>query len=125
MSVQWTWNMIRLTFVGIGKMIKGVVPANNLGGPLMIVEAAGRSAEQGILNLMYFVAYVIVALGLFNLFPIPVLDGGHLLFFFFEAVRGRPLSMKKREVLQQVGLVLLIALMLFATKNDIYRFLGW
>jgi regulator of sigma E protease len=83
---------------------------------------AGRSAEQGMLNLLYFVAYVSVALGLFNLFPIPILDGGHLLFFLIEAVRGKPLSLRKREVLQQVGLVLLVALMLYATKNDIFRF---
>jgi regulator of sigma E protease len=68
------------------------------------------------------VAYISVALGFFNLLPIPVLDGGHLLFFFIEAVRGKPLSVRTREIMQQVGLVLLVALMLFATKNDIFRF---
>jgi len=121
MSLDWTWSMIRLTLVGLFKMIRGVVPADNLGGPIMIVQAAGRSAERGLLNLLYFVAYVSVALGLFNLFPIPVLDGGHLLFFFIEALRGRPLSLRKREILQQAGLVILLALMLYATKNDVFR----
>jgi regulator of sigma E protease len=125
MSLQWTYGMMKLTLLGLVKMIQGVVPADNLGGPVMIVQAAGRSAEQGVLNLLYFVAYVSVALGLFNLFPIPVLDGGHLFFFAFEAVRGRPLSLRKREILQQVGMVLLLSLMLFATKNDIFRIFGW
>ncbi len=125
MSLQWTYSMAKLTLVGLVKMVQGVVPADNLGGPVMIVQAAGRSAEQGVLNLLYFIAYVSVALGLFNLFPIPVLDGGHLFFFAIEAVRGRPLSLRKREILQQVGMVLLISLMLFATKNDIFRIFGW
>lgn len=121
MSFQWTYGMMKLTLLGIVKMVSGVVPADTLGGPLMIMEAAGRSAEQGFLNLLYFVAYVSVALGLFNLFPIPILDGGHLLFFLIEAVKGSPLSLRKREILQQVGLVLLLALMVFATKNDLVR----
>jgi len=125
MSLQWTYSMAKLTLLGLVKMVQGVVPADNLGGPVMIVQAAGRSAEQGVLNLLYFIAYVSVALGLFNLFPIPVLDGGHLVFCAIEAVRGRPLSLRKREILQQVGMVLLISLMLFATKNDIFRIFGW
>jgi regulator of sigma E protease len=125
MSLQWTYGMAKLTLLGLVKMVQGVVPADNLGGPVMIVQAAGRSADQGFLNLLYFIAYVSVALGLFNLFPIPVLDGGHLFFFAIEAVRGRPLSLRKREILQQVGMVLLISLMLFATKNDIFRIFGW
>ena len=91
----------------------------------MIVQAAGKSAEQGLLNLLHFVAYISVALGLFNLFPIPILDGGHLLFFALEGLRGRPVSIKVREVCQQVGLILLLGLMVYATKNDILRILGW
>jgi regulator of sigma E protease len=122
MSVRWTYNTIRLTVVIIGKIFSGVVPADNIGGPLMIMQAVGQSTERGLLDLISLVAYISVALGFFNLLPIPVLDGGHLLFFLIEAVRGRPLSVRTREVLQQVGLVLLVALMIFATKNDIYRF---
>jgi regulator of sigma E protease len=124
MSFQWTWGMMRLTMTGIVKMVQGVVPTDNLGGPLMIVQVAGKSAEQGLLNLLYFTAYISVALGLFNLFPIPILDGGHLLFFAIEAVKGSPLSIRKREIAQQVGLVLLVALMLYATKNDIFRYIA-
>jgi regulator of sigma E protease len=122
MSVRWTYNTIRLTVVIIGKIFSGVVPADNIGGPLMIMQAVGQSTERGLLDLISLVAYISVALGFFNLLPIPVLDGGHLLFFLIEAVRGKPLSVRTREVLQQVGLVLLVALMIFATKNDIYRF---
>jgi regulator of sigma E protease len=122
MSVRWTYNTIRLTVVIIGKIFGGVVPADNIGGPLMIMQAVGQSTERGLVELLGLVAYISVALGFFNLLPIPVLDGGHLLFFVIEAVRGRPLSIRTREVLQQVGLVLLVALMIFATKNDIYRF---
>jgi regulator of sigma E protease len=122
MSVQWTYNTIKLTVVIIGKIFRGIVPADNIGGPLMIMQAVGQSSERGLLNLLGLVAYISVALGFFNLLPIPVLDGGHLLFFLIEAVRGRPLSIRTREILQQVGLVLLVALMIFATKNDLYRF---
>jgi len=121
LSVRWTYNMIRLTLVSIVKMFQGIVSTKELGGPIMIVQAAGKSAEQGLLNLLHFVAYISVALGLFNLFPIPVLDGGHLLFFAIEGLRGKPVSVKVREFSQQVGLVLLVGLMLYATKNDIYR----
>jgi regulator of sigma E protease len=124
-SFGWTANMIRLTMLSIVKMFQGVLSTKELGGPIMIVQAAGKSAEQGILNLLHFVAYISVALGLFNLFPIPVLDGGHLLFFAIEGVRGRPVSIKVREICQQVGLVLLIGLMVYATRNDILRILGW
>jgi regulator of sigma E protease len=122
MSLQWTYSTIRITLVIIGKIFSGVVPADNIGGPLMIMQAVGQSTERGFLDLLSLVAYISVALGFFNLLPIPVLDGGHLLFFLIEAVRGKPLSVRTREVMQQVGLVLLVALMLFATKNDIYRF---
>lgn len=124
-SLQWTSNMIQLTLLSIVKMFQGVLSTKELGGPIMIVQAAGKSAEQGILNLLHFVAYISVALGLFNLFPIPVLDGGHLVFFAIEGVRGKPVSIKVREICQQVGLVMLIGLMVYATKNDILRIFGW
>ena len=124
-SLKWTYGMTKLTLVGIVKMFQGVVPADNLGGPIMIVQAAGKSAEQGVLNLLYFTAYISVALGLFNLFPIPVLDGGLLLFLIIEGLRGKPLSLRTQGTLQQVGLVLLVSLMIFATKNDIWRQFGW
>jgi regulator of sigma E protease len=123
-SLEWTSTMIGLTVISVGKIFQGVVPAKEIGGPLMIVQMTGKQAELGLLNLLYFVAYISVALGVFNLFPIPILDGGHLLFFAIEALRGKPLSVRKREILQQVGLVVLVALMLFATKNDIFRIFG-
>jgi len=123
MSVGWTYDKIELTVIIIGKIVKGDVSADNIGGPLMIMQAVGQSSERGLLDLFSLVAYISVALGFFNLLPIPVLDGGHLLFFFIEALRGKPLSVRTREIMQQVGLVLLVALMLFATKNDIFRFI--
>ncbi len=88
----------------------------------MIVQMAGQQAEMGLLNLVFFTAFLSIALGLFNLFPIPVLDGGHLMFFIVEALQGRPVSLRKREIFQQVGLVVLLGIMAFATYNDILRF---
>jgi len=85
------------------------------------VRAAGQQAELGIEYLIRFLGLISVNLGILNLLPIPVLDGGHLVFFGFEAVRGRPLTIRHREMAQQVGLFLLLALMVFVVYNDISR----
>jgi regulator of sigma E protease len=121
LGVERTWNIIYLTFIGIGKIFQRVVPADTLGGPLMIVQMAGEQAKMGFMNLVFLVAFLSIMLGVFNILPIPVLDGGHLFFFLIEALRGRPLSMKKREIIQQVGLLILISIFLFATFNDVMR----
>lgn len=116
-----TWNFIYLTIMGIVKIIQKVVPASELGGPILIAQLAGQQLEAGWLNLLYFMGLLSVNLGILNLFPIPILDGGHLVFFAVEAVRRKPLSMKTREMWQQVGLVLLVSLMFFVFYNDLMR----
>ena len=118
-----TWNLIKITLLGIVKIIQKVVPASELGGPIRIAQIAGQQMEAGWLNLLHFTGLLSVSLGVLNLFPIPILDGGHLVFFAVEAIRRKPLSVETRERFQIVGLVLLISLMLFVFYND-FRFLG-
>ncbi len=124
MAVARTWEIIKLTFIGIAKIFQRVVPADTIGGPLMIVQMAGETAKMGLLNLVFLVAFLSINLGVFNLLPIPILDGGHIFFFLVEAVRGKPISLKKREIIQQIGLVILISIFLFASYNDIMRWAG-
>jgi len=121
LSLRRTGEIMRLTLVGIAKIFQRIVPANTIGGPIMIVQMAGQQAQAGAMNLIFFSAFLSISLGLFNLFPIPVLDGGQIWFLLIEAVRGRPLSRRIKETTQQVGLGLLLLLMLFAFYNDITR----
>ncbi len=122
-GVLQTWQIAKLTVLAIGKIIAGTISAKTLGGPIMIAQLAGQQAEAGIINLIFFIALLSVNLGIINLLPIPVLDGGHLLFFLIEAVSRRPLNLKTREVAQQVGIFVLILLMIFVFYNDIARIL--
>ena len=122
-GVSQAWQIAELTVLAIGKIIAGTISAKNLGGPIMIAQLAGQQAEAGIINLIFFIALLSVNLGIINLLPIPVLDGGHLLFFLIEAVSRRPLNRKMREVAQQVGIFVLILLMIFVFYNDIARIL--
>ncbi len=120
-----TENTIKLTYLtmkGILKMIQGKISSDNIGGPILIAQIAGEQASRGFSNIVLFMAMLSINLGVLNLFPIPVLDGGHLVFFTIEGIIGRPLSLKKREIAQQVGLFLIISLMVFAFYNDIMRF---
>lgn len=116
-----TWDFIYLTLVGIVKIFQKVVPASELGGPILIAQLAGKQMEIGWLNLVYFMGIISVNLGILNLFPVPILDGGHLVFYTVEAIRRKPLSMRTQELLQQVGLVLLVSLMFFVFYNDLVR----
>ncbi len=116
-----TWQGIRLTVVSIVKLIQGKIPAKTIGGPILIGQLAGEQARRGILSLALFTAILSINLGLINLFPIPILDGGHFLFLGLEAVLRKPLSIKKMEIAQQIGLILIILLMLFAFYNDLIR----
>ncbi len=125
LAVSKTYDLINLTFKGFLKIIKRDIPLSVLGGPIMIAQMAGQQAQQGMLNLFYFMALLSVNLGLLNLFPIPVLDGGHLLFFGIEAITRRPVSMRQREIAQQIGIFILIALMLLVFYNDIARIMGF
>lgn len=124
MAVQKTWDLTVLTAQGFVKIIERVVPLSTLGGPIMIAQMAGQQAEQGWLNLFFFMALLSINLGLLNLLPIPMLDGGHLFFYLVEAVTGRPLSQKQMQVVQQIGMLILGALMLLVFYNDIARLLG-
>ena len=121
MSLADTWSMVKLTVVSVAKMINGSLSPRNLGGPIMIAQMAGEQAKAGMVNFVWFIALVSVNLGIINIFPIPVLDGGHLLFFGIEAVTGRSVSEKLREKMMQVGAALLVALMIFVFYNDILR----
>lgn len=113
-----------LTVVGIVKLIQRILPAETIGGPLLIAQLAGEQASAGMTSFILFTAIISINLGIINLLPIPILDGGHLFFFLIEAIRGRPLSIKMREIAQQIGLFIIIALMIFAFYNDIMRFLS-
>ncbi|MBI4590955.1 MAG: RIP metalloprotease RseP [Candidatus Rokubacteria bacterium] len=120
-GVLRTWDMTVLTAVGLWKLVTRQLPASTIGGPIQIAVVAGEQAKQGFTSLAFFTAVISVNLALLNLLPVPMLDGGHLFFFVIEGIRGRPLSLKKREVAQQVGLFLLLLLMVFAVYNDLSR----
>ena len=107
------------------RMFKGQVSAKNIGGVLAIGQAAKETWKSGISHFLHLMALISVNLGILNLLPIPVLDGGHLVFYSIEWLKGTPLSMRKMEIAQQVGLVLLMSLMAFSFFNDVNRFLGW
>jgi regulator of sigma E protease len=115
---------VRLTAVtlrAVGQMISGSRPTDELGGPVRIAQMAGQVAEDGIITVFWFMALLSINLGLINLFPIPMLDGGHLLFYAFEAVRGKPLGERAQEYGFRVGLALVLTLMVFATWNDLVQ----
>ncbi len=120
-SVMKTYELSKLIIVGIAKMIQGVISPKELGGPIIIAKMAGDQAREGAENLIFFIAFLSINLAILNFLPIPVLDGGHLLFFSIEAIQGKPVSMKVREIAQQGGLIILIMLMIFAFYNDITR----
>ncbi|RMF85670.1 MAG: RIP metalloprotease RseP [Nitrospirae bacterium] len=109
---------------GLGQLFRHQAPAQSLGGPIMIVQMAGQQAERGLSDWLFFVAVISLNLGILNLLPIPILDGGHLLVCAVEAATRRRVSQRLLETAQQLGLALLLALMLFATYNDILRWMG-
>ncbi|MBI2554115.1 MAG: RIP metalloprotease RseP [Candidatus Rokubacteria bacterium] len=111
-----------VTVVGLWKIVTGRLSASNIGGPIQIAQVAAEQARHGLGSLAFLTAAISVNLAVLNLLPVPMLDGGHLFFFVIEAVRGRPLSLRKREVAQQVGFFLLLLLMVFAVYNDLSRF---
>lgn len=119
MSVQETWSVIDRTLGYIGGVIVGREAANQLGGPIRIAQMSGQVASFGFVPLIQLAAVLSVSIGLLNLFPIPLLDGGHLLFYAIEALRGRPLSERAQEVGFRIGLAIVLMLMIFATFNDI------
>jgi regulator of sigma E protease len=117
-----TYEYSRLTLLAFYKMIVGDVSPRNIGGPILIAQMAGQQAQEGLGSFLAFLAVLSINLGVLNLLPVPVLDGGHLLFFLVEAVIRKPVSVRYREMAQQVGICLLALLMVYAFYNDIVRF---
>jgi regulator of sigma E protease len=111
-----------LTVKSMWQLVTGRISASNIRGPIQIGMVAGQAAQQGLATYAALVAVISINLAILNLLPVPMLDGGHLLFFAIEAVLGRPLSLRKREIAQQIGLALLLLLMVFALYNDVAHF---
>ena len=116
-----TWGWTELTVVGLYKMIVGDISSKNIGGPLTIANISGEAAAQGASSVVFLIAILSINLGVLNLLPIPILDGGHLLFFLIEGILRKPLGERQRELAQQAGLVLLVGVMIFAFWNDLER----
>jgi regulator of sigma E protease len=120
-GLEATWKWTELTVVGLYKVIIGDISSKNIGGPLTIAKISGEAASQGPANIIFLIALLSINLGVLNLLPIPILDGGHLLFFLIEGILRKPLGDRQRELAQQVGLVLLVGVMIFAFWNDLER----
>ena len=119
MGVEETWFVVDRTLSYIAGVIVGREAADQLGGPIRIAQMSGQVATMGFVALIHLAAVLSISIGLLNLFPIPLLDGGHLLFYGIEALRGRPLSERAQEVGFRIGLAIVLMLMIFATFNDI------
>ena len=123
-AAERTWSVSTFTLKMLGKMIVGDISLKNLSGPITIADYAGQSAQLGWLAYVSFLALISISLGVLNLMPVPLLDGGHLMYYVAEIVKGSPVSDRVMEVGQQVGMVLLFSLMAFALYNDINRLFG-
>jgi len=121
-GVGQTVEMAGTLIIGIWQIVDGSTPVRQaMGGPIMIAQMAGKQAHEGFSAVLMFTVMLSLQLGIINLLPVPLLDGGHLLFFAFEGLRGKPLKLRTREMALQVGLLLLVALMAFVIFNDISR----
>ena len=119
-AVSRTWEIAQGSLSGLWHMVAGNISSCNLSGPIGIAETSGAMASQGGQSFLTFIAVLSTAVGLLNLFPVPVLDGGHLVFFGYEAVTGKPPSDKALRILMSVGLALILSLMVFALTNDLF-----
>jgi len=120
-AFKQTWVVTKLTLLSIVKILEGVISPRTLGGPIMIAQLAGAQVKEGMIPFILFMALLSINLAVLNLLPIPVLDGGHLLFYLIEIIRGKEVNLKWRERAQQVGFVLLILLMVFVVLVDLER----
>jgi regulator of sigma E protease len=123
-GMKKTWEMSAFTLEMLGRMIIGEVSLKNLSGPITIADYAGQSAHMGWMAYVSFIAVISISLGVLNLLPVPVLDGGHLMYYTAEIIRGRPVSDRALEIGQRIGMLVLFSLMAFAIYNDIYRLVG-
>lgn len=121
MAAEETVNLVGATGKALGQIITGSRSTDELGGPVRIAEMSGYVAETGLVSVLWFMAVLSINLGLINLFPVPMLDGGHLLFYAYEAVRGRPLGERAQEIGFRIGLGLVLTLFVFVTWNDLAR----
>jgi len=119
-----TWSFSAATLNSIGGMLTGTVSSKNIGGPITIAQYAGKSADRGLISFLSFLAMISISLGLLNLLPIPILDGGHLALYLIEWIRGNPLSEQTQFQIQKVGMALLLILMFLAFFNDLTRLFG-
>ncbi len=119
-GVSQTWRIINGSLSGLAHMITGAISTCNLSGPIGIAETSGAMASQGAQNFIWFIAVLSTAVGMLNLFPVPALDGGHLVFYAYEAVTGKPPSDKALRVLMTFGLAMVLTLMVFALGNDLF-----
>ncbi len=123
-ALERTWDMSWLTLRVLGKMLTGQASYKNLSGPISIAQYAGDSARSGLAAFLWFLGIVSVSLGVLNLLPIPLLDGGHLMYYFIEMFKGSPVSESFQIIGQQIGIALLLCLMVLVFYNDIARLLG-
>jgi regulator of sigma E protease len=123
LAVQQTYIVVESTFIAVGQIISGDRGTEDLGGPIRIAKFSDQAAKSGLANFVIFMAILSINLGIINLFPVPLLDGGHLLFYAIEGLRGRPLSDQTQEWGLRFGLVLVLSLMVFVTWNDILQLL--
>jgi regulator of sigma E protease len=121
LGVKRTYELTAFTLLTIVKLFQRVLPADTIGGPILIVQMAGQQASKGALDFFFFMAIISINLGVLNLLPIPILDGGHLLFLVIEALRRKPLSEQVMVFAQKIGLALILTLLVFVFYNDIVR----
>jgi regulator of sigma E protease len=124
LALERTWDISRMSLSMLGKMVTGQASLKNLSGPLTIADYAGRSADLGWVHYLGFLGLVSVSLGVLNLLPLPVLDGGHLMYYLFEGLTGRPISEVWLERLQRGGVAIMLTMMSLALYNDLARLLG-
>ncbi len=123
-GVVQSWHIVTGTFDYIGNLFAGRMKADQLGGPIRVAQASGQMATLGVAAVLQLAAMLSVSIGLLNLMPVPVLDGGHLVFYAVEAIRGKPVGAAAQEIAFRIGLAMVLTLMVFATWNDISSLIG-
>jgi regulator of sigma E protease len=124
-GVQQSWDMAVTTVKLIGRILIGEASVKNFSGPLTIADYAGKSAQAGLSPFLDFLAKISMSLAVLNLLPLPMLDGGHLMYYLFEGLSGRPISDWWQQQLQRVGVLILMLMMALALSNDVTRYAGW